>query len=196
MHGHGTHKVQHRRIITTTTTINIITTTKITYNFTLQWCTNHGVKFCPIIAHRHSFKQILAVLIFTMPRQKSLDITGNMFNTECQVVLRHSLHVVSWPNFVQRSVFFLRRVAIPIRVSYDVRTVEDQYWDKNRFAWQHLVQTTKNICLYNQLFALFRYVFNTLNFKNNHFFKTNFLKTPTFFGLSWPSSGRNIVHSF
>ena len=58
--------------------------------------------------------------------------------------LRHSLYAVSWPNFVQRSAFFLGSVAIPIRVSHDVCTVEDQYWDKNRLASQHLVHTTNN----------------------------------------------------
>jgi len=63
MHGHGTHKVQHRLII-------IITTTKSTYNFTLQWCTHHCVKLCPIITNRHSLKQILAVLISTTLGQK------------------------------------------------------------------------------------------------------------------------------
>ena len=46
------------------------------------------------------------------------------------------------------------------------------------------------MCLYNQLFAIFHYVFKFLttqkifkNFKTIALVKTNFLKTPTCFGL-------------
>ena len=79
MRGHVTHKAQHRRII-----IIIITTTTITDNFTLQWCTNHCVKFCLIITQWQFQTKSRCFVIYTL-RENSPDTGGNRLNTQCQV---------------------------------------------------------------------------------------------------------------